>query len=59
MVKAAPSSAMGRRRRAWEESDEDEPIDRQPDSSPARDNSTELQDNDAGVRDNNVDDDED
>lgn len=56
---AAPSSAMGRRRRAWEESDEDEPIDRQPDSSPARDNSTELQDNDAGVRDNNVDDDED
>ena len=40
----APSSAAGRWRRAWSESDDDdEPLQRGPESSPVRENSVELQ----------------
>ncbi|XP_030942518.1 protein CTR9 homolog [Quercus lobata] len=45
---AAPSSTTGRRRQAWSESDDDEPLERQPLS---RENSPELRDSDEEVKD--------
>ncbi|XVE97907.1 hypothetical protein REPUB_Repub03eG0059200 [Reevesia pubescens] len=49
----APSSAAGRRRQAWSESDDDEPLQRGPESSPVRENSTELQGSDGEIREDN------
>ncbi|XP_022754797.1 protein CTR9 homolog isoform X1 [Durio zibethinus] len=49
----APSSAAGRRRQAWSESDDDEPLQRGPESSPARENSAELQESDGEIREDN------
>ncbi|KAF8401080.1 hypothetical protein HHK36_014383 [Tetracentron sinense] len=46
----APMSAVNRRRRAWSESDEDEPSERQPGSSLNRENSAELPESDGEVR---------
>lgn len=36
-------SATNRKRRAWSESEDDEPITQQPESSPIRENSAEMQ----------------
>ena len=47
--KAVPSSA-GRRRRAWSESDDDEVLDRKPQSSPVHGNSAEIQESDGEIR---------
>uniref|UniRef100_A0A5B7AH77 Uncharacterized protein n=1 Tax=Davidia involucrata TaxID=16924 RepID=A0A5B7AH77_DAVIN len=47
---AAPSSNTSRRKRAWSESDDDEPLQRQPESSPIGDNSGEMQESDGEVR---------
>lgn len=52
-VKAAPSSAAGRRRRAWSESDDDEPLQRGLESSPIRENSAELHLSDGEIREDN------
>lgn len=49
----APSSAAGRRRQAWSESDDDEPLQRGPESSPLRENSAELQESDGEIREDN------
>ncbi|KAJ7955971.1 Protein CTR9-like protein [Quillaja saponaria] len=49
----APSSNIARRRQALSESDDDEPLDRQPDVTPIRGNSTELQESDGEIRDGN------
>ncbi|XP_027339223.1 protein CTR9 homolog isoform X2 [Abrus precatorius] len=46
---AAPSSTIGRRRQALSESDDDEPLQRQ--SSPARENSADMQESDGEIRD--------
>ncbi|KAJ9168031.1 hypothetical protein P3X46_019607 [Hevea brasiliensis] len=45
----APSSTS-RRRRAWSESDDDEALERKPQSSPVRENSAELQESDGEIR---------
>ncbi|KAA8523307.1 hypothetical protein F0562_009730 [Nyssa sinensis] len=50
MKEAAPSSNTSRRRRAWSESDDDEPLQRLPESSPIGDNSGEMQESDGEVR---------
>ena len=49
----APSSVAGRRRQAWSESDDDEPLQRGPESSPVRENSAELQESDGEIREDN------
>ncbi|KOM39935.1 hypothetical protein LR48_Vigan04g013300 [Vigna angularis] len=46
---AAPSSSIARRRQALSESDDDEPLQRQ--SSPARENSGDMQESDGEIRD--------
>ncbi|QCE13561.1 RNA polymerase-associated protein CTR9 [Vigna unguiculata] len=46
---AAPSSSIARRRQALSESDDDEPLQRQ--SSPARENSVDMQESDGEIRD--------
>ncbi|KAM7256308.1 hypothetical protein ACFE04_012049 [Oxalis oulophora] len=43
---AAPTSTAGRRKRAWSESDEDEPTQKRSESSPIRENSAEPQGSD-------------
>ncbi|XP_042498406.1 protein CTR9 homolog [Macadamia integrifolia] len=50
---AVPSSTINRRKWAWSESDEDEPAERQPESSPNRENSTELPESDGEIRESN------
>ncbi|CBI27821.3 hypothetical protein VitviT2T_016290 [Vitis vinifera] len=49
---AGPSSG-NRRKRAWSESDEDEPQDQRPESSPVRENSAEVQESDGEIKDDN------
>ena len=51
-VKAGPSSG-NRRKRAWSESDEDEPQDQRPESSLVRENSAEMQESDGEIKDDN------
>ena len=52
-MKAEPSSE-NRRKRAWSESDEDEPQDRRLESSPGRENSAEMQQESEGeIKDDN------
>ena len=52
-MKAEPSSG-NRRKRAWSESDEDEPQDRRLESSPGRENSAEMQQESEGeIKDDN------
>lgn len=48
-MKAAPSST-GRRKRAWSESDDEEQVERRPQSSPIQENYAELQDSDGEDR---------
>ncbi|XP_010261923.1 PREDICTED: protein CTR9 homolog [Nelumbo nucifera] len=50
---AAPSSTIHRRRQAWSESDDDEPTQRQIESSPNRENSVELPESDREIREEN------
>ena len=53
MKAVAPSSGTGRRRRALSESDDDEPLQRGPGSSPIRENSAERQESDGEIREDN------
>lgn len=48
-VKAGPSSG-NRRKRAWSESDEDEPQDNRPESSSGRENSVEMQESEGEIK---------
>lgn len=45
-----PAPATSRRRRAWSESDDEEVLERKPQSSPVQENSTELQESDGEIR---------
>lgn len=43
ILKVENPSATNRKRRAWSESEDDEPVMRQPESSPIRENSADMQ----------------
>lgn len=49
-LKFVPGATISRGRRAWSESDDDEQVEKQVESSPIRENSAEMRESDGDVR---------